>query len=182
MILPVHIIRVIFDYVPESTWHINRYNASKIIRTREKWERLCFDFQRIIYLRRFRVYPNHTSLFEQATTILRKTMELCTLPLYCHPLLSCHIYERSIFLSTFYIQSNYFEPIDISEYMTLQKDLKFYLMRHKKFIWDDRVMDRLNNMYPPWKTLPKYESVSTSRRMKWYKIHIELYSKTPLVM
>ena len=178
--IPKCIVFLIFQYIPQSVWCINKYEVYKIQLAKKKWEQLSIRFQTIIFLRRYKYFPDHVYIFKEATNILTEALNICTSPLYCHALHACHILERSIFLNTFYIQSNFFEPnkIDIKKYTYLRQELNMYLKINKHNTWEERSIDRLNNMYPPWNTLPKYETISTYKKMKWNRIHKELKEVT----
>ena len=182
--IPKSIVLLIFQYIPQTVWCINKYEAHKIQIAKKKWEQWSTRFQTIIFLRRHEEFPDHAYIFKEATQILIEALSLCTNPVYCHALHACHILERAIFLNTFYIQSNFFVPskIDICKYTCLKQELNMYLVKNKKITWDERAMDRLNNMYPPWRTLPKYEEISTYRKMKWNTIHNELKEVTIMQM
>ena len=182
--IPKSIVLLIFQYIPQTVWCLNKSQVLKIQIIKKKWEQLSTRFQSIIFLRRYKEFPDHAYIFQEATNILSEALSLCTSPVYCHALHACHILERSIFLNTFYVQSNFLEPnkIDICKYTYFKQELNIYLRKNKKITWEERAIDRLNNMYPPWRTLPKYEAISTYRKLKWHKIHNELKEKTIMQM
>ena len=180
MCLPGPIVSLIFEYIPQETWCLDRQTASKIVETRQHWERLSSDLQKVLFLRTFNECPNHEWLFREAARILRKALDLCSVPFRCHALIACHLIEKCMFLDSFYyirfrssvtIHSKRSEvrTLDIATYVDRQNELGIYLFCNKKSIWQDRVMDRSNNLYPKYRSLVKYESTSTLENMRQRK-------------
>ena len=141
MAFPVHVIRIIFDFVPHETWCLNRFHASTIIKVGKQWEQLSHNFQCIIWKCTYSINPKHEHFFKEATQILREALNLCTIHFHCHGLIACHLMEQSIYLDSYYnphpkkgqikVYCKSLGPrtIDISTYLQLQKDLETYLMK-----------------------------------------------------
>ena len=180
MCLPGPIVSLIFEYIPQETWCLDRQTASKIVETRQHWERLSSELQKVLFLRTIDECPNHEWLFGEAARILREALDLCTVPFRCHALIACHLIEKCMFLDSFYyirfrssvtIHSKYSKvrTLDIATYVDRQNELGIYLFCNKKSIWLDRVLDRSNNLYPRYRSLVKYESTSTLEKMRQWK-------------
>ena len=64
--IPKSIVLLIFQYIPQTVWCLNKSQVLKIQTIKKKWEQLSTRFQSIIFLRRYKEFPDHAYIFQEA--------------------------------------------------------------------------------------------------------------------